>query len=142
MKALKKERLSKLQKWVLKRIEENSSISQRGLRRYFNKELRDPLTNKERVTLFKSIKNMISKGLIQKGEFKNYVLTEKGFNSLKVNVASYDMTNISFKDYLSILEKNDTGFRAHLDMIKSINDKRFVEFVQSVKKEERKGERK
>jgi len=142
MKALKKERLSKLQKWVLKRIEEKSSITTRGLKSFFNKELRDPLTNKERVTLFKSIKNMISKGLIQKGEFKNYVLTEKGFNSLKVNVSSYDMTNISFKDYLSILEKNDTGFRAHLDMIKSINDKRFVEFVQSVKKEERKGERK
>jgi len=122
MKALKKERLSKLQKWVLKRIEENSSISQRALRGYFNKELRDPLTNKERVTLFRSIKNMISKGLIRKGEFKNYVLTEKGFNSLKVNVSGYDMTNISFKDYLSILEKNDTGFRSRLDMIKSIND--------------------
>jgi len=133
-----KERLSKLQKWVLKRIEENSSISQRGLRRYFNKELRDPLTNKERVTLFKSIKNMISKGLIQKGEFKHYVLTKKGFNSLKVNDSGYVMTNISFKDYLSILEKIDARFKAHLDTIKSINYKRFVQFVQSVKKGERK----
>ena len=133
-----KERLSKLQKWILQRIEENSSISQRGLRRYFNKELRDPLTNKERVTLFKSIKNMISKGLIRKGEFKHYVLTEKGFNSLKVNVSGYVMTNISFKDYLTSLEKSDKEYRAYLDTIKSINDKRFVQFMQSVKKGERK----
>ena len=81
-----KERLSKLQEWILKRIEEKTSISHRGLKRYFNKELIDPLTNKERVTLFKSIKNMILKGLIKEGGFKNYRLTEKGFNYLKVNV--------------------------------------------------------
>ena len=87
-----KERISKLQEWILKRIEEQTTISQRGLKRYFNKELRDPITNKERVTLFKSIKNMISKGLIKGGEFKNYILTEKGFNSLKVNVSGTGVT--------------------------------------------------
>lgn len=87
-----KERLSKLQEWILKRIEEKTTISHRGLKRYFNKELRDHLMNKERVTLFKSIKNMISKGLIKGGEFKNYILTEKGFNSLKVNVSGTGVT--------------------------------------------------
>jgi len=109
-----KERLSKLQEWILKRIEEKTSISQRGLKRYFNKELRDTLTNKERVTLFKSVKNMISKGLIKEGEFKNYILTEKGFNSLKVNVSGSDMRYINFKDYLSSLESSDKEFKAYL----------------------------
>ena len=106
-----KERLSKLQEWILKRIEEKTTISHRGLKRYFNKELRDPLMNKERVTLFKSIKNMISKGLIKEGEFKNYILTEKGFNSLKVNVSGFDVRN--FKDYQSSLESSDKEFKAY-----------------------------
>lgn len=108
-----KERLSKLQKWILKRIEEKTSISQRGLKGYFNKELRDPITNKERVTLFRSVKNIISKGLIKEGEFKNYILTEKGFNSLKVNVSGSDVRYINFKDYLSSLESSDKEFKAH-----------------------------
>jgi len=108
-----KERLSKLQEWILKRIEEKTSIAKRALRGYFNKELRDPLTNKERVTLFRSVKNMISKGLIKEGEFKNYILTEKGFNSLKVNVSSLGVRYINYKDYLSSLESSDKEFKAY-----------------------------
>ncbi|MCH7928144.1 MAG: hypothetical protein IID03_09225 [Candidatus Dadabacteria bacterium] len=117
-----KERISKLQEWILKRIEEKTTISQRGLKRYFNKELRDPLMNKERVTLFKSIKNMISKGLIKEGEFKSYILTEKGFNSLKVNVPGSDITN--FKDYLSRLESSDKEFKAHQKDTRTLLDGR------------------
>ena len=117
-----KERISKLQEWILKRIEEQTTISQRGLKRYFNKELRDPITNKERVTLFKSIKNMISKGLIKEGEFKSYILTEKGFNSLKVNVPGSDITN--FKDYLSRLESSDKEFKAHQKDTRTLLDGR------------------
>jgi len=119
-----KERLSKLQEWILKRIEEKTSISQRGLKRYFNKELRDPITNKERVTLFKSIKNMISKGLIKEGEFKNYILTEKGFNSLKVNVSGSGVRYINFKDYLSSLESSDKEFKALQKDIRTLLDVR------------------
>ena len=121
-----KERISKLQEWILKRIEEKTSISQRGLKRYFNKELRDPITNKERVTLFKSLKNMISKGLIKEGGFKNYSLTEKGFNSLKVNVSGIDVRN--YKDYLSRLESSDKEFKAHqkdtITLIRTLLDAR------------------
>ena len=106
-----KERISKLQEWILKRIEEKTTISHRGLKRYYNKELRDPLMNKERVTLFKSIKNMISKGSIKEGEFTNYILTEKGFNSLKVNVSGFDVRN--FKDYQSSLESSDKEFKVY-----------------------------
>ena len=109
-----KERLSKVQEWILKRIEEKTTISQKGLKRYFNKELRDPLTNKERVTLFKSIKNMISKGLIKEGELKNYILTEKGFNSLKVNGTGSGVRDINFNDYQSSLESSDKEYKAHL----------------------------
>ena len=117
-----KERISKLQEWILKRIEEKTTISQRGLKRYFNKELRDPLMNKERVTLFKSIKNMISKGLIKEGEFKNYSLTEKGFNSLKVNVSGYDVRYINYKDYLSSLESSDKEFKAYQKGLRNLID--------------------
>ena len=117
-----KERLSKLQEWILKRIEEQTTISQKGLKRYYNKGLRDPLTNKERVTLFKSIKNMISKGLIKGGEFKNYILTEKGFNSLKVNVSGYDVRYINYKDYLSSLESNDKEFKAYQKGLRNLID--------------------
>ena len=56
---------------------------------------------------------MISKGLIKEGEFKNYILTEKGFNSLKVNVSGYDMRYINFKDYLSSLESSDKEYKAY-----------------------------
>ena len=119
-----KERLSKLQEWILKRIEEKTTISQKGLKRYFNKELRDPLINKERVTLFKSIKNMISKGLIKEGEFKNYILTEKGFNSLKVNVSGSGVRYINFKAYLSSLESSDKEYKAHIKVIETLLDAR------------------
>ena len=119
-----KERLSKLQEWILKRIEEKTSISQRGLKRYFNKELRDSITNKERVTLFKSLKNMISKGLIKEGEFKNYILTEKGFNSLKVNVSGSGVRYINFKDYVSSLESSDKEFKASVKGLRTLLDAR------------------
>jgi len=119
-----KERLSKLQQWILKRIEEKTSISQRGLKRYYNKELRDSITNKERVTLFKSLKNMISKGLIKEGEFKNYILTEKGFNFLKVNVSGSGVRYINFKDYQSSLESSDKEFKALKKDIRTLLDGR------------------
>ena len=106
-----KERISKLQEWILKRIEEKTIISQRGLKRYFNKELRDPLMNKERVTLFKSLKNMISKGLIKEGEFESYILTEKGFNSHKVNVSG---TGVRYSNYKAHIK----GLRNLIDNLK------------------------
>jgi len=96
-----KERLSKLQKWILKRIEEKNSIKQSN-------------------TLFKSIKNMISKRLIKEGEFKNYILTEKGFYSLKDSVSLYDMKYSNFKDYLSSLENSDKDFKAYQKGIKNL----------------------
>ena len=117
-----KERLSKLQEWILKRIEEQTTISQKGLKRYYNKGLRDPLTNKERVTLFKSIKNMILKGLIKEGKFESYILTEKGFNSLKVNVSGYDVRYINYKDYLSSLESSDKEFKAYQKGLRNLID--------------------
>ena len=117
-----KERISKLQEWILKRIEEQTTISHRGLKRYYNKGLRDPLTNKERVTLFKSIKNMILKGLIKEGKFESYILTEKGFNSLKVNVSGYDVRYINYKDYLSSLESRDKEFKAYQKGLRNLID--------------------
>ena len=117
-----KERISKLQEWILKRIEEQTTISQKGLKRYYNKGLRDPLTNKERVTLFKSIKNMILKGLIKEGKFESYILTEKGFNSLKVNVSGCDVRYINYKDYLSSLESSDKEFKAYQKGLRNLID--------------------
>ena len=63
---------------------------------------------------------MISKVLIKEGEFKNYSLTEKGFNSLKVNVPGSDITN--FKDYLSSLESSDKEYKAHIKGLRNLID--------------------
>ena len=117
-----KERISKLQEWILKRIEEQTTISQKGLKRYYNKGLRDPLTNKERVTLFKSIKNMILKGLIKEGKFESYILTEKGFNSLKVNSTGSGVRDINFKDYLSRLESSDKEYKDYIKGLRNLID--------------------
>ena len=99
---MSRERLSKLQKYIIEEIYDKTSITFRGAKRYFNKEDRDTLlNNKERVTLHKSFQNMLAKGLIEKGSYKNYLLTEKGFNILKANVFHYNNENINFKDYQS-----------------------------------------
>ncbi len=98
---MSRERLSKLQKYILEGIYDKTSITFMGAKMYFNKEDRDTLLNKERVTLHKSFQNMLAKGLIEKGSYKNYLLTEKGFNILKANVFHYNNENINFEKYQS-----------------------------------------
>jgi hypothetical protein len=110
-----KERLSKLQKWILNRIYKNGAISKPGMKGYFNKEIRDALNNSERVTLHKSVRNLIQKELLTKGPYGSYILTEKGFNALlKANVSLVGSENVSFKDYQEREEKSRKEYESWL----------------------------
>ena len=56
-----KERLSKFQNWILRQIYQNSSITKKGLKKFYGKGLRDALTNKERVIIHRSLNNMLNR---------------------------------------------------------------------------------
>ena len=106
-----KERLSKLQNWILRQIYQNNSITKKGLKKFYGKGLRDALTNKERVIIHRSLNNMLKKGHIDKGQYHNYTLTEKGFNKLlNVNTCPADMTNVNFKEYLRRQQKDQQAY--------------------------------
>lgn len=77
-----KERLSRLQKWILTQTFNSVSFSKRDMKKFFGKTLRQPLTNSQRLILYKSLASLLRKELITKGPFKNFILTEKGFLKL------------------------------------------------------------
>ena len=116
-----KERLSKFQNWILRQIYQNDSINKKGLKKFYGKGLRDALTNKERVIIHRSLNNMLKKGLIDKGQYNNYILTEKGFSKLlNVNTCPAVATNVNFKEYLGRLQKNQQEYEQWLDVLKQV----------------------
>ena len=114
-----KKRLSKLQNWILRQIYQNDSINKKGLKKFYGKGLQDALTNKERVIIHRSLNNMLNKDLIDKGQYKNYILTEKGFNKLlNVNTFHVGATNVNFKEYLRRQQKSQQEYEQWLDVLK------------------------
>jgi hypothetical protein len=82
-----KERLSTLQKWLIYRTKFIGSINKKRMKGFFNKSSRDVPTNNERGLLYKSLSSPVQKELLTKDSYRNYILTEKGINVLKIDVA-------------------------------------------------------
>ena len=96
-----KERLSKLQSYILKALFEKCVLNSKGIKAIYLEKYNNSkktLSNSDRVTLHKSIKNLLAKGLIERGAYRSYMLTEKGIETLKANTVHL-LDNINFKDY-------------------------------------------
>ena len=96
-----KERLSKLHRYILKALFEKCALNNKGIKAIYLEKYnnsRKTLLNSDRVTLYKSIKNLLAKGFIERGAYRSYMLTEKGMETLKANTF-HRVDNINFKDY-------------------------------------------
>ena len=122
-----KERLSKLQKWILQKIYNKITLISKGIKEYLNKNPnvtfsrrtwwrkkvephKDKLTTSERVTIHRTLENMLQKGLIDKGKYENYFLTKKGFETfVNANKIHTVEDKVSFKKYLKELRELEKG---------------------------------
>ena len=108
-----KERLSRLQKFILLKGYKDCGVMRRHFLEYYG--LCDPMTypsnkkalgNANRVTMLRCKRNMLASGLIKEVEQGRYiVLTDKGVNTLKANDCVADIQNISIKDYQQRVEE-------------------------------------
>lgn len=131
-----RERLSTFQAWVLERIYNETAISKQGLKAFYKKARSDtkgpgqtfhefqcglPLTTSERVTIYRSLKNMLQKKLIYAGKYGSFYLTEKGFNAyVNANKSHASGKNVSFKDHEKKRDKHLARFEQWLDEGKAL----------------------
>ena len=90
-------------------------MRQRNMREYFGKPTfahygkGDAATTSERVSLHKSVKNLVDKGLIQGDRLRAdalFSLTEQGYQQLlKANKSSACASFVSFNEYLERVEE-------------------------------------
>jgi len=78
-----KERLSKLQLNILEEMYKKRYVFKSSLKVFYNKRPGDTWENSERVTIHKSLNNLVSKGLVSDYKNNRYCLTENGFEVLK-----------------------------------------------------------
>lgn len=103
-----KERLSKLQSYILKALFKKYALNNKGIKAIYLEKCNNSkktLSSSDRVTLHKSIKNLLAKGLIERGVYKSYMLTEKGIETLKANSVQ-PLDDINFKDYKKRVEED------------------------------------
>ncbi len=108
-----KERLSKLQKWILTRTFELGTVQRSELRELINRESKGKMTDSERVTLHKSINNLLRKGLLTKTRYNGYILTKKGYGLItKVNSPGENKTYVSYNAYREREEQRLDEYKA------------------------------
>lgn len=102
------ERLSKFQRYTLLNIFKNGTNKTSFDKNFYNKDFFDSYTDSERVTVCKSYKNLADKGLIEKPnneQVRTYILTEKGYKTLKEHeIISID-EYVNFKEYIENVRK-------------------------------------
>ena len=110
------QRLSKLQKWTLTKIYERGVMQPWEIREYYGKPKRatygkgDAPTTAEKVAMYRSVRNLLDKGLVR-GDFAkdgfllSVSLTEEGYQQLlKANKSVQLDTFVSFNEYLKRVE--------------------------------------
>lgn len=117
-----KERLSKLQKWILQKCLYDLFITGKRTKEFFGHEnTKKPgfsITNCERVILFRGLNNLLKKDLLYQREgWRVYCLTEAGF--LKANSFSAGATFVSFKDYNEAIEKKNEERNRYWEVLKT-----------------------
>lgn len=108
-------RLGTMQRWMLSRIFEQGALTRRGMRGYYGKRRGwgrgDALTDSERVSIHRSFHALVAHGLIVKGRFGSYILTEAGFaRHLQANGSRIGEGNVSFSEYMGRVRELDEGF--------------------------------
>ena len=101
--------MSKLQKWVLGTAYERCWIGRREIRGYYGKRYgrwdKDTLTPAERVTIHRSLRSMVDKGLLEPDSYKTFVLTQTGVEALlKANEPRNGGKNVNFNEYTERLQ--------------------------------------
>lgn len=111
-----KERLSRLQLRILGEIYENRYITKDSLKSYYGKQLNDNWSNSERVTIHKSLHNLVSKRLIFNAINDRYYLTELGFELLKANASLNNQVDVNFKVYKQLVDAEIEFFNKQLSL--------------------------
>lgn len=119
-----KNRLSKLQKWILKRGYEDCGVLDRHFLEFYG--LYDPQThckkafgNANRVTKLRCKRRMFLNGLLEMREGKT-ILTQKGINTLKANDCQNGQENISFNDYSQRVDEWLKGAKAWRESLRAM----------------------
>lgn len=111
---MRKERLSKFQKWVLVKCLKEDKISNRPALSFFEGEK----TRSQQAIISRSLKKLLEKGLLSRPN-RWFVLTEQGF--LKASEYTEDNNFSSFKDYQHHLEiKQQTEHKAFLKELEQL----------------------
>jgi len=105
-----KERLSKLQLNILEEMYKKRYVFKSSLKVFYNKRPGDTWENSERVTIHKSLNNLVSKGLVSEYKNNRYCLTENGFEVLKANKNKDIRNNVNFKAYIELLKEEVAFF--------------------------------
>ena len=122
------ERLSKIQKWILNEIYKNAYIPRSSVKSFFSVKKEEIQGNKKAVVIFRTIKNLLKKGIIdcikcyRQTKYHHYVLTSKGLEVL-LNANNYDAgETINIKEYQERFEKYK-----ELEEQKEVRDREFRE---------------
>lgn len=81
-----------------------------SLKVFYNKRPGDTWENSERVTIHKSLHNLVSKGLVAEYRNNRYCLTKNGFEVLKANKNKNIRYNVNFKEYIELLKEEGVFF--------------------------------
>jgi len=121
-----KERLSRLQKYIINKIYKNTSTSRKCIRAFFGKKAGgmfsrgETMTTAERVVIHRSVNSLLKRDIIKIGKHKDYYLTERGFSVfLKVNKSRDGETNVNFKDYEDRRDQSLKEYEAWLAPLKA-----------------------
>ena len=105
---------------------EETAIDRRAVRKYYGKRAgglgdKDSMTTAERVSIHRTLKNMVQKGLLQKGPHQAYILTLSGFQAhRKANDSANGGPIVSFKEHEERREKGLAEFEQWLDGLKRL----------------------
>lgn len=123
-----KERLSKLQKWILTECLKTEELLpyDKTKEKFFNTE---KITRSQQVVIVKSLKNLLDKELLKREpKYKlfraDYYLTEKGF--LKANKCRAIETNVSYKEYQKKIKSILTTHKAYRERLAQKMRERFL----------------
>jgi len=115
-------RLSKLQRWVLGEAYSRCWIGRKEMRGYYGKHWkRDTLTPAERVTIHRSLRSLLGKGLLEPDSYKTFILTQAGVEALlKANELPDGGKNVNFNEYTGRLQTKQAEFEKFISATKAM----------------------
>ena len=100
---MSRERLSKLQKWILLKCLKNIFCKRHEAREFYGVNTNRPATATIEVCISRSFKNLMNKQLINRMGF--FHLTEKGFLKAKKFTADTHLLALRYEDYKAKIDQ-------------------------------------